>query len=129
MRALDTNVIVRYLVADEPRQVQLARRLIEHEPVWVGLTVLLETAWILESAYEFPPAGIADALDAFLGLPTVHVEAETAVARALGALHDGAPFADALHVATSLPHAERFCTFDRRLPRSCRGIGRVELLG
>lgn len=129
MRAIDTNVLVRYLVGDDARQAQAARRLVEHEPVWLGLTVLLEAIWVLESAYAFPPAAIAEGVELFLGLPNVHVEGATQVARALEAQRGGAEFADALHVACSVPSAASFATFDRHLARSCRSVGRIDLLG
>jgi len=128
LRAIDTSVLVRYLVGDDPRQAQAARRLIEHEPVWLGLTVLLEAIWVLESAYAFPAAAIAEGVELFLGLPNVHVEGATQVARALEAQRGGAEFTDALHVVCSAARAAGFATFDRPLARGCRGVGRVELL-
>jgi predicted nucleic acid-binding protein len=128
LRAIDTNVLVRYLVGDEPRQAQAARRLLEHESVWLGLTVLLETTWVLESAYDFPPATVAEALESFLGLPNVHVEGAAQLARALEAQRGGAGLADALHVACGIYGAGSFATFDRHLARSCRSLGRIDLL-
>lgn len=129
MKAIDTNVVVRYLVGDDARQAQAARRLIEAEPVWLGLTVLLEAMWVLESAYGFAPAAVAEGLESFLGLPTVHVECAAQVARALQAQRTGVDCADALHVACGTEAAGSFATFDRQLARGARGLGRIELLG
>ena len=50
MDAIDTNVIVRYLTGDHPRQSAKARSLIETRPVHVATTVLLETEWVLRHA-------------------------------------------------------------------------------
>jgi predicted nucleic acid-binding protein len=128
LKAIDTNVLVRYLVGDDVRQAMAARRLLEHESVWLGLTVLLEATWVLESAYDFPPAAVAETVELFLGLPNVHVEGPAQVARALEAQRSGARFADALHVACSMQSAASFATFDRQLARGCRGLARIDLL-
>jgi hypothetical protein len=47
MFAVDTNVVVRYLVNDNAAQAARARRLVEREDIFVPLTVLLETEWVL----------------------------------------------------------------------------------
>jgi len=57
MIGVDTNVLVRYLVRDDPAQFERARRLISREvdtrePVLVSLLVLLETEWVLRSRYD-----------------------------------------------------------------------------
>jgi predicted nucleic-acid-binding protein len=122
MMALDTNVLVRYLTRDEPEEAARAKSLIERGPVFVAKTVMLETEWVLRSAYQFGPSAIAASFTAFLGLPRVTVEDESAVARALAWYAQGLDFADALHVA-SCDQADAFATFDRKLRR------RVELAG
>ncbi len=43
MRAVDTNIVVRYLTGDDPAQSPRARALIDGEDIWLGLTVVLET--------------------------------------------------------------------------------------
>jgi predicted nucleic-acid-binding protein len=60
MIALDINVLVRYLVQDDPEQAALASRLIEDvltpsEPGFVSLVVLAQTAWLLERVYGCAP--------------------------------------------------------------------------
>ena len=47
MIALDTNMLVRALVADHPDQVAVVRELIAGDTVFVPRTVLLETEWVL----------------------------------------------------------------------------------
>lgn len=47
MRAVDTNVIIRYLTGDDPAQVVKARAIIGREPVFVPGTVVLEVEWVL----------------------------------------------------------------------------------
>jgi predicted nucleic acid-binding protein len=121
MLAVDTNVLVRLLVNDDPRQAAVARRLFESDEIWIGVTVLLETAWVLESVYELPAADAAHALRGLLGLPNVHVEDAVAVAAALDAAGAGIELADALHL-TRAPAESLFITFDRALAKSGKKI-------
>ena len=116
MVAVDTNVIVRLLVNDDERQGAQARRLFESEEIWIGVTVLLEAAWVLESVYELSAKETARTLRGMLGLPNVHVEDAGAVAAALEAADRGLEFADALHLLRT-PEETEFVTFDRRLAR------------
>lgn len=60
MIADDTKVVVRLLVADDPAQSRRASALRENAAVWIGATVLLENAWVLDAAEQ----GI-DLTDAF----------------------------------------------------------------
>lgn len=117
MIAIDTNVLVRLLVDDEPEQSRRARRLFERDSIWIGSTVLLETAWVLEAVYERTQDEITASLRAVLGLPNVITETPTAIASALDAVDTGLDFADALHVFCASPEVEAFVTFDRRLHR------------
>ena len=55
MLAIDTNLILRYLTGDRPEQSPKARTLIDNEEVFVCTTVLLETEWVLRSAYGYTP--------------------------------------------------------------------------
>jgi predicted nucleic-acid-binding protein len=47
MLAVDTNVLVRLLTGDEPKQAAAARALFAAEPIWIAKTVFLETGWVL----------------------------------------------------------------------------------
>ena len=49
--AVDTNILVRFLVADEPEQARRARELFSLNTILIPTTVLLETEWVLRSAY------------------------------------------------------------------------------
>jgi predicted nucleic-acid-binding protein len=72
--AVDTNVIVRYLTADDPEQFAKASGLIRGEDVYVCTTVLLETEWVLRRGYRLSCDQIIAALSAFAGLPRVSLE-------------------------------------------------------
>jgi predicted nucleic-acid-binding protein len=119
MVAVDTNVLVRFLVRDDARQAARAASLIRADEIWISKTVLLETEWVLRSLYGFSPNSLAPALRALAGLQTVSLEDELAVAKALDWFEDGLDFADALHLA-SAGNARQFITFDRKLANQAK---------
>jgi predicted nucleic-acid-binding protein len=124
--AIDTNVIVRYLVADDHEQFLRARRLLESEPAFIADTVLLECEWVLRSGYGYEAREFVAALRGLAGLPTVTLENPQRIAVALSWHEQGMDFADALHLAGA-QGCEAFATFDRRLARTAArlGAGRV----
>jgi len=126
MIAVDTNILVRLLTRDDPKQAAAARSLFATEPVWIAKTVLLETGWVLRSLYGFEESAIADAFRALLGLRNVRVEDDQAVAGALSLLSHGIEFADALHLS-SRPQDAAFVSFDRSFIRRAQraGVARV----
>lgn len=126
MLAVDTNVIVRYLTNDHSQQSPRARKLVDGQDVWVPITVLLETEWVLRSVYHYPPAQIAVALRKFAGMPRVTLENAALAAQALDWAEGGMDFADALHLSAS-GHCEAFATFDSNLSKAAKraGAGRV----
>jgi len=122
MLAIDTNLIVRYLTGDHPKQSPRARELVDGQPVFVAVTVMLEVEWVLRSTYDYRPADVARALRSFAGLPTVSVEDGAAVAAALDLAENGMDFADALHLGRS-GHCEGFATFDRKFVKVAHAAG------
>lgn len=122
MLAIDTNLIVRYLTGDHPEQSRRARALIDGQPVFAAVTVVMEVEWVLRSTYGFGAAEIARALRSFAGLPTVTIEDETIVAAAIDLAERGVDFADALHLGRSR-HCEGFATFDRKFVKAAKAAG------
>ena len=61
MTAVDTNILVRLVTGDNPRQAAATKSLFAVEPIWIAKTVLLETACVLRSLYGFENAAIMDA--------------------------------------------------------------------
>ena len=113
MRAIDSNIVVRYLTGDHPQQAAKARAFIEGGDVFVGTTVLLESEWVLRSVYGFSGSEVAVALRALAGLPNVSVESPAMLAEALDRAENGMDFADALHLGGAA-RCEAMLTFDRR---------------
>lgn len=126
MLAVDTNIIVRYLVGDDPAQAEKAGRLIGHEPVFIPRSVMLETEWVLRGVYELPAGQVIHSLRALAGLPDVTVEDAPMVARAMDWAEAGMDFADALHLAASTK-CSRFVTFDKRFARAGTRLGYIQV--
>lgn len=122
MIAIDTNIVVRYLTRDHPVQSVRAREIVDGQPTFVAVTVVLETEWVLRSAYGYKPADVARALRAFGGLPGVTIEDEGAVSTAFDLVERGMDFADALHFGRS-DKADGFLTFDRRFVKAAKAAG------
>ena len=122
MNAVDTNVVVRFLVRDDERQAQRARRLLVGGSIFVPKTVLLETEWVLRYTYELSRAAVADGLDRICRMDGVTVEDGTSVRQALGWHGQGMDFADALHIASS-GASSAFQSFDRDLQKRAKRLG------
>ena len=122
MRAIDTNVVVRFLAGDDPDQSPKARTLVEAGDLFVSLTVILEAEWVLRSVYGHKGPQVAAALRAFAGLPGMSVEAPGRLAAALDRAEAGMDFADALHLGGA-EGCEALLTFDRRFVKAARAMG------
>ena len=88
MLGIDTNVVVRLVVADDAEQTARARKLIEQalsreEPVLVSLLVLLECEWVLRSRYGFSRGALLDIFRALLEARELSFEDEPALEEAL----------------------------------------------
>jgi predicted nucleic-acid-binding protein len=112
MIAVDTNVLVRLLTGDEPKQQAAVRSLFASETIWIAKTVLLETGWVLRSLYGFEERAIYEALTKLLGLKNVHAEDESSVAAALALTTHGIELADAMHLSSRPPDVV-FVSFDK----------------
>ena len=122
MTAVDTNVVVRLLTGDDPEQATAARSLFAADFIWITRTVILETAWVLGSAYGFEDSAIREALTRLLGLANVQTEDIASVTVALNLNAQGLDFADALHL-TSRPRGADFVSFDRAFVRRAKRAG------
>ncbi len=127
MISVDTNVLVRFITNDEPRQAKRARTLMEGNEIFVTSTVLLESEWVLRAAYGFTAEQILQAFRNVLGLPRMHVEAADKVEKAFDWCASGLDFADALHAAFS-GSAESFATFDDKLVRRAKKVPELRVM-
>lgn len=121
MTALDTNVLVRYLVDDHPEQASAARALLEgltaDRPGFICREVVVELVWVLQRTYRVPHDQIAAALEALVATESIVVEAANDVARAAARYRQGgAGFSDLMIVAAAeRSQASPLYTFDRTL--------------
>jgi predicted nucleic-acid-binding protein len=120
--AVDTNVVVRVLVGDDPAQKQaalgrLGKIRADGGSVLVGAVVLAEVAWVLRSAYGYERTQIAAALRGVLATPPFVVTQRAAVIAALAEYEKGpADFSDYLIVELArVEGCTKLLTFDRRL--------------
>lgn len=123
MIGLDTNILVRYFVKDEPEQTRLAVNLIyalsPAEPGWVGQATILELVWVMTRIYRVKKDRVAQVLDMLLASRDIVVGQDDTVREALRLYSVGnADFADCL-IASSAKAAgcSRTVTFDRRAAR------------
>jgi predicted nucleic-acid-binding protein len=119
--ALDTNVIVRLVTADDPGQLKAARATFEAGDLWVCKTVFLETEWVLRYSYELSRPAVRAVFRKLLGYPRLQVEDRSAVLQALALYDQGLDFGDALHLASS-GDSDRFATFDQPLAKKTQGL-------
>lgn len=132
MRGVDTNVLVRYLVKDDPEQAAIVDRLIsetvaEGTVIFLNHIVLCETVWVLGTGYDCSRAVIADAFEKLLLTQQFEFQERANVWDAMRRFRDGkADFADYLIGENNLSSGcDRTRTFDGGL----RGEDGFELLG
>jgi predicted nucleic-acid-binding protein len=125
MRALDTNILVRYFTADDTKQLAAVDRLFNEclrnrEKAFISIPVICELTWVLGFSHHFVKAEIADALGRLLDQPLFSVENEPLVRRALQSYVDGrGGLADYLigEIASDADCRDTV-TFDKRLQGS-----------
>lgn len=124
MIALDTNVLVRFLVKDDEEQTERARRVVEraferHKAVYVSEIVLCETVWVLRSAYRFPRFRIVGILGFLLRARQLTFPSRERLRLTLDAYRTGrGDFADYLIRSDALgAGCEQVATFDGDLQK------------
>jgi predicted nucleic-acid-binding protein len=120
--SVDTNLLARFLLKDDPAQFRRAVAVLQaDEDVFIPITVLLELAWVLK-ARETTREEILASLRGIQALPHVRQQHAEAVHVALGWVDAGMDVADALHLALS-GNATKFLTFDTTLARRAARLG------
>jgi predicted nucleic-acid-binding protein len=113
MIAVDTNVLARWLMRDDPEQAAIADALLA-KPFFVGVSVLVELGWVMETVGAMDRSQLARSLASLLGLPTAYIQHEAAVRWALERFATQGDLADLIHLCNSA-EADSFATFDKRL--------------
>ena len=126
MRAVDTSVLVRLLVRDDPDQVEVAESFAA-SGAWISHVVLVETAWVLASVYDLNADRIATAVDMLLDHDRLVLQDGDVVKAALASFRGrpAAGFADCLIVEIARKSGHQpVGTFDKAM---CRLEGASEL--
>ena len=130
MIALDTNILVRYLVRDNEKQAEAARTLLESltidQPGFVCREVIVELVWVLERSYQCSRDRIATVLEQLATTESLVVETGNDVIRAASGYRSGvAGFSDLMILsAAERSQAHLLYTFDQKAAR----LEGVELL-
>lgn len=128
MIALDTNVILRFLVQDDPKQAAIASHLFENvltaeEPGFVTIVAVLELDWVLRSQYLFSADVVVKTIGQLMLAPNLAFEQAGALKTALAFEH-GDLADNILHETGHANSCTKTLTFDRKFAR----LPGVELL-
>jgi len=123
MIGLDTNVVVRYLVQDDPDQSALASALIneltETSSGYLSLVTVVELYWVLRHAYKVGADRCAELLEGLLDARELRVDRDAIIRAALASSRDGLDFADAVIVELGrIAGCDHTVTFDQRAARN-----------
>lgn len=130
MKAVDTNVLVRFLIADDPLQAAKVRALFERaensrDPLFVSVPVILETLWVLTAVYEVPRLAVLDALQQLLELSCLRFEAEPTIRALIGAARESST--DLADLLIGLTARDNGCSVTLTLDRKAARDDRFEL--
>ena len=131
MKALDTNVLVRFLVRDDQQQSEAVYRKFKQteadkEVLFIPALVVLEAVWVLESVYEATRQEILDSIDQLLLMPILEFEVQSAIRSFVASARENKTDLSDLLIAHSARFAGCECviTFDKR----ASNLGLFELL-
>lgn len=129
MIGADTNVLIRYLVQDDPAQSTAASALFGsftvESPGYLSVTVLVETFWVLKRAYKISQKEIANVLNDLASSEELVVEQSDLVRQAARLAAEGYDFADAL---VALNGRERGCDYTATLDEKASELRGMKLL-
>jgi len=121
MKALDTNVLIRFLVKDDVQQAQIVYRIFKQaeskkEILFVPLLVVLEAVWVLESVYEISRQDIIDSINELLLMPILEFEAQSSILKFVSSAQDSKIDLSDLLIAHSARFSvcESVLTFDKK---------------
>jgi predicted nucleic-acid-binding protein len=131
MIGLDTNVVVRLFVDDDPQQAELARQFVasrcsESNPGFIDRVALCELIWVLTSVYGYRRLAVANVIELLLENRDVRLEDADAVRGALQTFRTNTvEFADILiGEINGVRGCEATATFDRKAAK-LKGFVRV----
>jgi predicted nucleic-acid-binding protein len=127
MLAIDTNVLVRLVVDDDPAQAQIAKERTENG-AWVSHLVLAESIWVLTGSFGLSRAEIVHTVETLLTHPNVAFEDANVIRAALQHFSQrrNVDFSDCLilEIARKAGH-KPLATFDRDFAK-VDGVQRID---
>jgi predicted nucleic-acid-binding protein len=121
MKALDTNVLIRFLVKDDAKQAETVYKRFKKaeatkEILFVSALVVLETLWVLESVYDVARQDILDAMDALMAMPILNFEGQSAIRNWMHAARESNADLSDLLIAyhAQSKGCDRVLTFDKK---------------
>jgi predicted nucleic-acid-binding protein len=125
MKAIDTNVLVRFLVNDDEKQALLVKQLlkqaeVEKDSLFIPVLVVMETLWVLSSVYGFSRLEIIMAVEGVLEMPVFTVECHEKVsAMCRIALQNDCDMADILiGISAASNGCDTVLSFDKKAAKS-----------
>jgi predicted nucleic-acid-binding protein len=127
--AVDTNILVRAIIGDDPRQSRIAQgELARAQVVALAIPALCELVWVLSRGYEIPSAAIAQAIRRLIDGANVVVNRPAAEA-GLAQMQEGGDFADgAIAYEGRWLGAESFVSFDQKAVKLMEARGEAARL-
>ena len=121
MKALDTNVLVRFLVKDDERQAKAVYKIFKQaesnvDVFFIPTLVLLETIWVLDSVYEITRKEILDSVDELLLMPILEFDAQSAIRSFISSARENRADLSDLLIAHYAKYSgcDSVITFDKR---------------
>ena len=121
MKAIDTNVLIRFLTGDDPKQAKIVYSAFkkaesEKSTLYISLLVVLEMIWILESVYDVSRAEILDTIHDLLLMPIFRFDQQTAIRQFVRSAHGNTSDLSDLLIAHSAyaNGCETVLTFDKK---------------
>jgi len=124
MIVVDTNLLLRYLLADNKNQFQTASNLLikatsGEEELFIPSLVIFEIFWVLSSHYEMDPKDITDIIKKLLDLTNVSIENRELILQTIDKMeYSNLGFNDNYLISQALQlGATSIATFDRKLQK------------
>lgn len=124
MIGLDTNVLVRYVAQDDPKQSAIASEVIESltasSPGYIALVSVVELVWVLQSSYQSSKSEIIVVLETLLRTRELTLENAETVWQALRRFSESnADFADCLiERSANAAGCDHTVTFDSKAAKT-----------
>ena len=118
MQGIDTNVLVRYLVKDDPKQFQQALDLMKSiDIIYLNPIVLVETVWVLTHCYHIARERQCEELTKLLAMRRISTSNKALTQKAITDYRKGYDFADAMINHHNTLTTSKTWTFDRKASR------------